>query len=78
MKFDELIQKLLKEITLVKRYPEFSANLTQGPSRDGILPNGGGDFMGNINKSGPNTLVGDMWYQRNPKESKPKKTSKKK
>lgn len=75
MMFDEKVQKLLKEYTLTKRYPQFSANLTQGPSRDGTLPSGGGDFMGNINKSGPNTLVGDMWYQ---KKSDKKKLRKKK
>lgn len=73
MKFDEAIEKLLKEYTLGKTYPQFSANLSQGPSRDGILPQGGGEFMGNINKSGPNSVVGDMWYERKPKKDKTKK-----
>lgn len=73
MKFDEKVQKLLKEYTLSKRYPQFSPNLTQGPSRDGVLPTGGGEFLGNINKMGPNALVGNMWYQKKSKSSKPKK-----
>lgn len=73
--FDEKVQKILKEYGLTKRYPKFSANLTQGPSIDGVLPNGGGEFLGNINKMGPNTLVGNLWYQK--KQTKSNKKTKK-
>ena len=71
--FDKKIQKILSEYTLRKRMPQFTANLLQGPSRDGILPDGGNEFLGNINKSAPNTLVGNMWYQKKTKTIKKKK-----
>jgi hypothetical protein len=63
MKFDELVNRLLSEFNLQ------SVHLVDGPARDGFVPNG---FMGNINKQGPNHLVGNMWYRKDQKKNKKK------
>ena len=63
MKFDELVNTLLSEFNFR------SVHLVDGPSRDGFVPTG---FMGNINKQGPNHLVGNMWYTKRSKKNKNK------
>ena len=63
MKFDEMVNRLLAEFNLQ------SVHLVDGPARDGFVPNG---FMGNINKQGPNHLVGNMWYTKDEKKKKNK------
>jgi hypothetical protein len=72
MKFDDQVESILSELRAQ------TVHVNAGPTIDGIQPDGGNEFYGNINKMGPNKSLGKvasgMFYQKKPKTSKKKRT----